>query len=203
MRNSPKLNIGEAPHYDPCTSSLYFVDLFGEKFTLFRYDLGEDKFYSAKIEGEGTASIIIPIKGRKNRYAVGLEDGVKEIKWNGKSNTARVTRTIFLTARSPGYLTNHMNDCKADPKGRFYGGTLTPPLCNFAEPANSTFYRYTKRKGLKRILTHVRVSNGLAFNKKEKKFYYVDSCAFNIREFKWNSKSGALCMYILCNKSFL
>lgn len=194
MKNSPKLNFGSSLHYDICTNSLYFADLFGVNFTIFRYALDEDKFYSAKIEGEATAQFIIPIKCRKNHFAAGLQEGVKEIEWDGKSSTARVTRTIFLTARCPGCPTNHMSSAIADPKGRFYGGTLTSSFCNPAEPANSTFYRYTKRKGLKRIFENIRVSTGIVFNKKEKKCYYVDSCTFEIREFKWNPRSGALCM---------
>lgn len=193
MKNSPKLNIGDGLHYDPSTNSMYFIDYMAENSTIFRYDSVEDKFYPAKIKDEGTASFIIPIEGRKNKYAVGLQEGVKEIEWDGKSNTAYVTRTVFLTARCPGCPTNHMDDGKADLNGRFYGGTLTSHACNFAEPANSSFYRYSKGEGLKTILTHVRISNGLAFDTKEKKLFYDDTCAFNIREFNWNPISGELC----------
>lgn len=210
------LNIshGEGPHWDSCTESLYFVDVFGKNFTIFRYDLNENKFYGAQIVGEkSSVSFIIPIKGCKDQFAVGLKRGVKVISWDGKSNTSKVIRTVFDTGRCNTCPTNQMNDAKADPKGRFYGGTIQLNLCNFAVSANSTFYRYTKQKGLEQILYQVRVSNGIAFNERKKKCYYVDSCAFDIKIFNWNRKTGALrkyynlsellWLYLFSNKVFI
>lgn len=183
------LNIGEAPHWDVNKQSLYFVDLFGN-WTIFRYDYYEDRVYRAIIFGESQASFVIPIKCCKNQFAVGLERAVKIIKWNGKSPLARVLRTVFAVEQDAQYSANHMNDAKADPKGRFYGGTLRSELCSFSTTANASFYRYTKSRGVQKLFDDVKVSNGMAWNKRRNKFYYSDSCRYELREYDWDPYTG-------------
>lgn len=101
--------------------------------------------------------------------------------------------TLFDIEKTFGTPTNHMNECKADPRGRFYDGTIKADICNPDSPANSSFYRYTRPQGLVRLLDNLRVANGLAWNRKTNKFYFVDSCDFFIREYTWNPRSGDLC----------
>lgn len=60
-------------------------------------------------------------------------------------------------------------------------------------PANSSLYRYSKKDGLVRLLDNLRVANGLAWNRKTNKFYYVDSCDFYVREYDWNPNNGDIC----------
>lgn len=200
LADSPKLRFGDDPHWDICSQNLYFVDVFAEKNTssIFRYDYIEKRFYSAVIIGEVAASFIIPVKcGKKrfrNQFGVGLDRGMKIIDWDGVSSTACVIRTVFDYGRCPTCATNRMDDGKADPKGRFYGGSISPAVCNLSAPANSSLYRYSKKKGLKVMLNHVKISNGIAFNARRKKCYYIDSCLYNVREFDWNPNTGALCM---------
>lgn len=65
------------------------------------------------------------------------------------------------------------------------------------EVAAGTFYRYIKGEGVKDLLHNIHVSNGLAWNEKEKKFYFIDSCKFDVKEYDYDQKSGEICKLIL------
>lgn len=105
------------------------MDEFSENTTIFRYDFNKDIVYSANIINETSASSIIPVQFRENHFVVGLDRGAKIIQWDGRSRSAKVIRTLFDIEKTFRTQTNHMNECKADPMGRFYGGTIKADIC--------------------------------------------------------------------------
>lgn len=46
---SPTSQIGEGPHWDADTQSLYFNDIYGRDASIHRFDYAENKTYSATI----------------------------------------------------------------------------------------------------------------------------------------------------------
>lgn len=46
---SPLSEIGEGPHWDADTQSLYYVDIYGTEASVLRYDYKEKKIYYATI----------------------------------------------------------------------------------------------------------------------------------------------------------
>lgn len=46
---SPVCVIGEGPHWDIASQSLYFIDIYGNNSSLHRYDYVENKTYTATI----------------------------------------------------------------------------------------------------------------------------------------------------------
>lgn len=68
-------------------------------------------------------------------------------------------------------------------------------LGDLADVAAGTFYRYIKGEGVKDLLHNIHVSNGLAWNEKEKKFYFIDSFKFDVKEFDYDPKTGDICKY--------
>lgn len=46
---SPFAVLGEGPHWDVDTQSLYYVDIYGKEVSILRYDLKENRVYSAAI----------------------------------------------------------------------------------------------------------------------------------------------------------
>lgn len=72
---SPKSQLGESPHWDEHTQSLYYSDIQGA--AILRYDFNENKIYSATIDGETSVGFIIPVANATktcefDEYALGL-----------------------------------------------------------------------------------------------------------------------------------
>lgn len=192
---SPKSDLADGGHWDVATQSLYYVDLSETKPTLNRYDYHLNRVFSARIRNRTAfSSFIIPLKCKKNQFAVGVGRNIEVINWDGVSDEATVLRTVINVEPDEFYSTNSLNDAKADPTGRLYAGTERALFCK-DDPtvANASLYSFSKRTGLVQYVTNVYSSNGLVWNKNKRLFYYVDSCKFYIREYEWDPKTGAIC----------
>ncbi|XP_031634980.1 regucalcin-like [Contarinia nasturtii] len=64
--------------------------------------------------------------------------------------------------------------------------------CNgpFTDIANASFYTFDRDHGVKQLKQNVFISNGLTWV--GNKFYYVDSCVHDVKEFDYNSENGEL-----------
>lgn len=56
--------------------------------------------------------------------------------------------------------------------------------------ASGTFYKYIKGDGIYGLLDNIYISNGMAWNETTNKFYYIDSCRFDVREYDWDRSTG-------------
>jgi len=63
-----------------------------------------------------------------------------------------------------------------------------------------TFYRYTNKEQFVPLKREIGVSNGLTWNEKTNKFYYIDSCDLDVKEFDYDPKTGNICEpnFFLC-----
>jgi len=188
---SPLSVLGEGPHWDIETQSLYYIDIYGNKASINRYDYAENKTYGATLDGEPVIGFIIPVEGSKNEFAIGIGRRVGIINWDGKSPKAKLVRIALEVEKGEKFKTNRFNDAKADPTGRFYGGTMRLEECgDIFEAAEGNFYKYAKDEELGHLLSNIGVSNGLTWNAKKGKFYYIDTCALDVKEFDYDSKTG-------------
>lgn len=193
MVPSPKSDLGEGPHWDEGSQSLYYTDIYGKNESILRYDFKENKTYSAKIDGEPVVSFIIPVASTTDQFAVGIGRRVGIVQWDGVSSQAKLGPICFEVDEED---KNRFNDAKADPVGRFYGGTMHyEELGDLFDVAAGTFYRYIKGEGVKDLLHNIHVSNGLAWNEELKKFYFVDSCKYDIKEYDYDQKTGDICKF--------
>lgn len=153
----------------------------------------KNRIYSAKLEGNVATSFLIPLKNRPNYFASGIERTVEVLKWNGKDHIATISKSLFSVEQSKKYDKNLWNIAKASPLHKFFGGTYRTEICSLSSSANASFYSYSDKFGVERLLENVKVSSGLDWNVKEKKFYHVDSCNGIIREFHYDPKTLELC----------
>lgn len=65
------------------------------------------------------------------------------------------------------------------------------PLGNFMPNAGSLF-RVDGNK-IQKLDSGIGISNGLAWDLKEKAFYYTDSLEYNIRRYDYNVETGEIC----------
>ena len=57
-------------------------------------------------------------------------------------------------------------------------------------------YRYSLESNAVIQDEGIGLPNGLAFNEKLKKFYFIDSLAFDVKEYDYDVESGDVSMYI-------
>ncbi|XP_031628645.1 regucalcin-like [Contarinia nasturtii] len=189
---SPRSLCGEGPHWDQATQSLYYIDIEGPEATILRYDYGENKTYGATVENVPLMTFVLPIENSIDEFLVGGQHTASVISWDGKSSKGEFVRNAFEVETDKYYDTNRFNDAKCDAAGRFYGGTQRKGSCGgpFTDVANASFYTFDHENGVKQLKQNVLISNGLTWV--GDKFYYIDSCTHDIKEYDYNSVNGEL-----------
>ena len=81
-----------------------------------------------------------------------------------------------------------MNDGKCDPQGRFFAGTIALELTEKA----GTLYRLDADGTASPVINGVTVSNGMGWSPDGGTFYYIDSFAYGIDAFDFDTDAGAL-----------
>lgn len=66
-------------------------------------------------------------------------------------------------------------------------------LGDLFDVAAGSFYKYIRGDGEYKLLDNIFVSNGMAWNEAEKKFYYIDSGKFDVKQYDYDSKTGDIC----------
>uniref|UniRef100_A0A1B0AQI8 SMP-30/Gluconolactonase/LRE-like region domain-containing protein n=1 Tax=Glossina palpalis gambiensis TaxID=67801 RepID=A0A1B0AQI8_9MUSC len=150
----------------------------------------DDKVYEAKIEGEDLASFVVPVAGTLDTFAVGAGRRVIIVKWDGISTTAQVESTLFEVQKNDKrFEGNRFNDGKCDPKGRLFAGTMRYVGDEF-EHRWGELYKYEEGGNVELVKTDVGISNGLAWNEKTNKFYYIDTTDFEVKEYDYDMEKG-------------
>lgn len=67
------------------------------------------------------------------------------------------------------------------------------PVPGELEMNKGSLFSLTSRNAIKTQLTEVSIANGLAWNMKLNKFYYIDSPLKRIDQFDFDIKNGTIC----------
>lgn len=192
---SPKSLCGTRAHWDEHHQSLYYCDVHGG--SIFRYDYNAEKTYSATVDDEHVVAFIIPVANTTktsdyDEYALGLGRRVGIVHWDGVSAKAVIGPIAFEVEENK--ENNRWNAAKADPVGRFYGGTMRSEKCGgLDEVASGSLYKYIKGDGVYELADNIYVSNGLAWDQEKNKLYYIDSCKYDMKEYDWDPSTGDIC----------
>ncbi|XP_044258190.1 regucalcin-like [Tribolium madens] len=175
--------LGEGPHWDTSTQSLYFVDIFGK--LIVKYTPATKKVAKVTVAPK-TASFVIPVQGKKDQFVISLNNELVIISWDGGSDKIGIVENLAT-------IDNNFNDAKCDPKGRLWAGSQTLDENDFmkSEPLGH-LYSLDSNKQFKKCLDKIRIANGLAFNEKLKKMYYIDSLIGTIDQFDFDVNTGKI-----------
>lgn len=205
------MSVANSPIWDDETQSLYFVNFITSENqpSIFRYSFLDGGFYSAYIEGVTSPSFIVPLRknGKKcsnckksknankcndQYFAVGADE-VLIVKWNGMSTEAIVVGTAFTVERNR--AESRFDACgMPDRRGRFFGGTISPQICNAT--AIQSLYRYTDDGGLVNLVSGLKSSTGIVFDEKRRTMYHLDTCQLLITAYDWDPETGDICKCI-------
>lgn len=191
---SPKTRVATRCHWDDASQSLYYCDVYGNESAILRYDFAENKVYTAGIDGETLTPFIVPIANTKDHFAVGLGRRVGVVQWDGKSPKATLKRIAFEVDADKCH--NQFNCVKADPSGRFFGGTMrTEKLGDLFDAPHGKLFKYVEGEGVTEMIDNVFISNGMAWDEKLNKFYYIDSGKFDVKAYDYDPKTGSICKF--------
>ncbi|XP_060528425.1 regucalcin-like [Cylas formicarius] len=182
------LEHGEEPTWDPRTNALYFVDIHVGNIHSYFYD--SDEHYVAHLNGEVTP--IIPSKSNESLFVVGVNRTLVAVGWDGRNNLGKEQA---LTEISKQFPDSRFNDGKADKEGRLWIGTMGGSNAAGETKENEgVVYKITKDNLANPavVIAPVTISNGLAWNKANDKFYYIDSPTYQVLEYQYDDEKGEI-----------
>lgn len=184
----PQLDLGEGPHWEAKTKTLYYVDAFAA--TVHRHVPHTNEHSHCKFKGN-TVSFVIPVEGKEeSEFVIGLEREIVHVIWDLKSDKPTATRVLSAAEEDRGG--NRVNDGKVDPAGRLWTGTLMPGQGLDDAPFTSHLYSFDKGSSPKKHLSGIAVSNGLAWSLDYKTFYYIDSLKYKVQGFDYDITNGTI-----------
>ncbi|KAF5301533.1 hypothetical protein FQR65_LT08837 [Abscondita terminalis] len=180
--------LGEGPHWDSDTQSLYFVDCV--KLSVNKYVPSTKQFTTTTLEKFPT--FVIPVKDTSDRFVISSGRDICVITWDGVSRSPSNFETIGTVDTDSEGEHNILNDGKVDANGNLWAGTLNSKV-NFVTglPRTGSMYSMTKKQ-IKKHFSGVSCSNGLAWSKCTKKFYYIDSSNRTVDQFDYNHQTLTL-----------
>lgn len=122
IENTPVCVVAEGPHWDVARQSLYFIDMYGMNGGIHRYDLKENKTYSALVPDFPLNTFIIPVEDTADQFVVSSGKKVVLVEWAGQDGGAKVLKV--LTEVEQNSTETRFNDAKCDPSGRLFAGTM-------------------------------------------------------------------------------
>lgn len=115
------------------------------------------------------------------------------VSWDGQSDKVSKVEELLEVENEPGFTGNRFNDGKADPVGRLWAGTMGPePEIGKLEPEKGSLYTLIGRNKVKKHLSKVSIANGLAWNVKLKKMYYIDSPKRTVDQYDYDMAKGEI-----------
>ena len=169
-----RAEVGEGPHWDATTQSLWFVDLTGG--TVCRYERGTESVTTFSVGQEVGA--VLP--RRAGGLVLAVRDGIASASEAGDGFRLDVP----VERDNPG---NRMNDAKCDPVGRLFAGTTA---FDFATGAGA-LYRIDLDWSCEAAVRGVTTSNGTAWAPDGTLMYFIDSGTQAVDVFDYDVSTGS------------
>ncbi|XP_001186139.3 regucalcin [Strongylocentrotus purpuratus] len=172
----------EGPHWDDVTNTLLYIDIYGKLVHSFNPVTKEAK----KVMVHDQVGAVVTTSSGRTLVSVGREIGL--VDWE----TGTFERLLEIDMKEG----TRFNDCKCDPAGRFWAGTMAiqDPTKSSAETekGQGSLFCLHHDKKLNECVQNVDISNGLAWSSDRKTMYYIDSLTYGVDAFDYNIKTGEI-----------
>ena len=165
--------LGEGPVWDERSGELVRVDISGR--LVHRWNPTTDQ--STSFETDGDVAAVVLCNDGSLILAIECELWLRD--------TAGVMTLIGDIEAMPGV---RFNDCRADPRGRLWAGSLHRDR----EPRQAALYRLDPGGVLTTVLPERTISNGIGWSLAGTTMYYIDSTTQRIAEFDYDLDTGEL-----------
>ncbi|KAB0795139.1 hypothetical protein PPYR_04817 [Photinus pyralis] len=180
--------LGEGPHWDNESQSLYWVDIV--KKTIHKYIPSLKKHTHIKVDK--FPSLIVPISGSSDRFIITLQREVAVLTWDGVSSRPTSIETIAIVDTDNALKNNRINDGKVDPLGNLWAGTMAIDGDTPYGPRTGTLFCLSSNKKIRYFEENVGISNGLAWSSDLKKMYYIDSVKRRIDQYDFDATNASI-----------
>jgi sugar lactone lactonase YvrE len=168
--------VGEGCLWDEVRGVLYWVDILDNRVYCFGPSNGANTGYDVGQEVGAVA-----LRPGKGKLLLALRNGIADL----DLETGQVTHLVDPEANRP---KNRFNDGKCDRQGRFWAGTLPDDL----ETGAGSLYCIDKDLGVTTKIPQVTISNGLAWSRDQRTFYYIDTPTQKLQAFDYEPQAGAI-----------
>ncbi len=167
-------DIGEGPIWHPSSNKLIFVDCnLG-----YIHQLDPTSGVITKYEVGETIGVALPCKS--GGFVVTSKGGL--LSYDEKNQTS------LLVPIESSLPSNRMNDGKCDSLGRLWSGTFSSTF----ERGAGSLYRIDPDLSVTKVVSEVRVSNGIAWNQSETLMYFNDTLSSGIDVFDYDITHGTI-----------
>jgi sugar lactone lactonase YvrE len=176
MRPRPAIDVGdhlgEGPYWDDRAGELLWVDITQGR--MHAWSPPNEDVRTEVVGGE--VSAVIPRAGGPGHvvaagHSLLLRDGDDE----------HVLATVEQDLPD-----NRFNDCKCDPQGRLWAGTMS----RTRTPGTAALYRLVPGGEIEPVIDGTTISNGLAWSPSGDTMYFIDSTAQRIDTFDFDGATG-------------
>jgi sugar lactone lactonase YvrE len=165
-------HLGEGPHWDDRSGELLWVDITEGRVHAWSPASGHVR--TELLSGE--VSAVIPRASASGHVvAAGHRLAIRD----GKGE-----RTLAIVEQD--LQDNRFNDCKCDPQGRLWAGTMSKRRA----PGTAAVYRLSAGGEIERVIADTTLSNGLAWSPHGDTMYFIDSTTQRIDAFDFDAPTG-------------
>jgi sugar lactone lactonase YvrE len=165
-------HLGEGPHWDDHTNELLWVDI-----TQGRIHAWSPPNGGARTEQrDSEVSAVIP---RADAPGHVVAAGHRLLLREGEAE-----QTLAVVEQD--LPDNRFNDCKCDPQGRLWAGTMSKTRV----PGTAALYRLAPGGEIERVIDGTTISNGLAWSPSGDTMYFIDSTTQRVDAFDFDAATG-------------
>jgi sugar lactone lactonase YvrE len=164
--------LGEGPFWDERTGELLRVDI--ARGRIHAWSPATGALATREITGE--VSAVVP---RAHAPGWVLAAGHRLLLHDGDDELTLAVAELDRPA-------NRFNDCKCDPQGRLWAGTMSKQRA----PGTAALYRLAPGGELERVIAATTISNGLGWSPDGERMYFVDSMTQRVDVLDFDGASG-------------
>jgi sugar lactone lactonase YvrE len=170
--------LGEGPVWLVERRELLWVDILGGSVHSWSPDTGA--LDTACFGGETSA--VVPCD--ESGYIVAVAHDLLRV----EGQLAGQNTTKVIATAEAGLPENRFNDCRCDPQGRLWAGTMS----KVRRPAAAGLYRLGGDHELEQVLAGTTISNGIGWSPSGETMYFIDSPSQRIDVYDFDGASGEI-----------
>jgi sugar lactone lactonase YvrE len=166
--------LGEGPVWSAQTQELLRVDI--AQGLVHAWHPQSGRVSTRRMDGEAAAAVLC----RSGALIVAVDHDLHLVESDGEPR--------LLAGAEHDRPGNRFNDCRSDPQGRLWAGTMSKAR----EPGTAALYRLDPERGLEVMVEGTTISNGIGWSPDGQLMYFIDSTTQWIDVFDFDGRDGSI-----------